>query len=150
MVPSRSRKTAARKPEGSGTLGLRGLEPGLAGSLHHVRRDIPHAAMVDRTMAKKARAAIRLLLNDGRARSHRSRALRVGRAKHCDDRQAYRGGNVHRPRIIADEEMTLAEQRREIGDRRFLREVDGRSVYFLQDRTGNGAYAIPPHTLYRS
>jgi hypothetical protein len=54
--------------------------------------------------------------------------MRIGRAKHCDDRQAYSGRDMHRSRIIADEKVTLGEQRREIGDSRFFREVDGGTV----------------------
>src|SRR5215469_16405581 len=111
MVPSRSRNTAARKREGSGTLGLRSAKPGFRSRGHHVGSNVPHATMVGRTVAKKAWAAIRLLLNDGRARSHGSSATRIGRAKQGDDRQAYGGGDMHRSRIIADEKMTPGEQR---------------------------------------
>src|SRR5919108_2421492 len=133
MVPSRSRNTAARKREGSGTLSLYRREPGFCGGLYHLRRDGAHATMVARTMAEKTGAAIRFLLNNRVARSHGSCAVRISRPKHGNYGQAYTSRHVHRSRIIADEEMALRKQGGKVGNRSFLCEVDGRSTQFGRD-----------------
>ena len=74
---------------------------------HHKRRDRGHAAMIRRASAQETRAAIGLLLDDGATRSHGCSAVRVGGTEHSNDRKAHCGRDMHRARIITDEEMTL-------------------------------------------
>src|SRR6266851_6277795 len=105
MVPSRSRKTAGRKRNCSGTLHLDRGQPRSCGNLHHAGGDRGHAPMISRTAAQKTWAAVWLLLNDAAAQRDGSRPKRISGTKHRDDRQAYSSGNVHRAGIIADEEM---------------------------------------------
>src|SRR5215469_2067301 len=107
MVPSRSRNTAGRKLGGSGTLSLHYREPRFHGCFHHFRGDGSHTAMIRWAVTEKTRAAIRFLLNDCAARSHRSCAVRIRGAKHGDYRQTYPGSHVHRSRIVAYEKVTL-------------------------------------------
>src|SRR6266581_5855315 len=119
MVPSRSRNTAARKWGASGTLRLQGMEPRFRGGFYHIWRDSPHAAMIGWAVAKKTWAAVRLFLNDGAAGSNGGRAIRISGAKHGNDWQPHSSRHVHGSGIIADEKMTLREQRGEIRNGRF-------------------------------
>ena len=133
-----TRKTAARKREGSGTLYLHRREPGLCGGFHHLRRDSAHAAMVGWAVAEKTRAAIRFLLNDRAAWSHGGCAVGIRGTKHGNHRQAYTGRDVHRPGIVANEKMAVTEQSGEISDRSFLCEIDGGAVQFGSDCACDG------------
>src|SRR5882724_5035647 len=112
MVPSRSRNTAGRKGNCSGTLHLNSGQPTSGRRLHHVSRDRGHASMVGRAAAEKTRTAVWFLLNDAGARGDGSRSERVGGTKHCHYREPNGGGNVHRTGIIADEKVALRKQRR--------------------------------------
>ena len=118
MVPSRSRKTAGRRgvDAESDRTHLRGREPGAGGGFDSVRRDARHAAMIGGAAAQEAWTAVGLFLNDGAARGDRRGAVRIGGTKYGDHRQADGGGDVHRAGIVADEEMALREECREVGD----------------------------------
>ena len=89
--------------------------------------------MIRRTSSQKTRAAIGLLLNDAAARRDRSRAKRIGGTKHGDDRQADGSRNMHRARIVADEQVALREQCGQIGNRGFPREINWRTTHFSGD-----------------
>src|SRR5215467_5860816 len=133
MVPWRSRNTAARKGEDSGTLGLHHREPWFHGSFDHRGCDDAHAAMVRRAMAEKTWTAIRFLLNDRAARRHGGCAVRIGGTKHGHDGQTYASRHVHRSRIVTDKNMASRKQGREIGNRGFLRKIDGRPLQLGND-----------------
>src|SRR6476660_8478280 len=107
MVPSRSRKTAGRGALVSGTLHLDREEPGPGRGFHHVRGDRRHATMICWAAPKKARAAVRSLLDDRAAWRDRSRAQRIRGSENGDDGNSDRSGDVHCPGIVADEEMAL-------------------------------------------
>ena len=64
--------------------------------------------------------------------------MRIGGTKHSDDGQAHGGSNMHRARIVADEEMALREQSRQIGNCGFSREVDERPAHFGRDGRRDG------------
>jgi hypothetical protein len=63
--------------------------------------------MIRRAPAKKTRATIRLLLNDGAPWSNGSGAERICGAEDDHGRQVHGGSDVHCARIITDEKMTL-------------------------------------------
>ena len=48
---------------------------------------------------------------------------------------------MHGSRIVANEQVTLRKQRRQISDCRFLREIDGRLAQFRGDSPRNGGFA---------
>src|SRR5258708_1640013 len=133
IVPSRSRKTAGRNGDCSSTLHLDRGQPWPCRGLHHVGRDCGHAPVIGRTAAEKTWAAVWLLLNDAAPRRDGSSSLPIGWTKHGDDGQADSRGYVHRARIVADEEMTLREQRGQIGDCRFPCEINGRPAHLGRD-----------------
>src|SRR6266699_7029078 len=110
MVPSRSRKTAGRNEDCSGTPHLDRGQPGFCRGLHYVGGDCGHAPMIGRAAAEKTWAAVRLLLNNAAARRDGGRSVRIGGAKDGDDRQANSSSNVHRAGIVADEKLALREQ----------------------------------------
>src|SRR5882762_10859997 len=89
--------------------------------------------MTGRTATQKTRAAIGYLLNDGAPRRHWRSAKWIGRAEYRDDRQTHSTGYVHCTRIIANEEMTLRKQRRQIGNRGFPGEINRRPAHFRGD-----------------
>ena len=97
--------------------------------------------MIGGAAAKEAGAAVGLLLNDGDARSDRGGAIGIGGAEDGDDREADGGGYVHRAGIVAEEEVSLGEQRGEIGDGGFAGEVDGDAPQFGGDGGGDGEFA---------
>jgi len=97
--------------------------------------------MISGTTAKKARAAVGLLLDDGEARGDRSGAEGIGGAENGDDGKADGGGDVHGAGIVAEEEVALGEESGEIGDGSFAGEVDGRTLQFGGDGGGDGEFA---------
>ena len=69
------------------------------------RREIAHALEVpERAFALEARAAGDVDLRDLRRRRHRRRVRRRRRAEQRDQRDAHRGGRVHQPRVVADDD----------------------------------------------
>src|SRR5229473_1550457 len=125
MVPSRSRKTAGRGAQESGTLHLNRGKPGPDRGLHQARRDFRHATMIRWAAPEKARAAVRFFLDDRAARRDRSCGQRIRGPEYGDDGKSDRGSDVHRAGIVADEEMALRQQGGKIGDRSFSGEIDG-------------------------
>ena len=93
--------------------------------------------MIGRAAAEKTWAAVRFLLNNAAARRDRGRSVRIGGAKHGDDGQANSSSNVHRAGIVADEELALREQRRQIGNCGFPGEINGRPGHFGGDGRRN-------------
>src|SRR5437660_9116039 len=106
MVPSRSRNTAGRKEDCSGTLHRDGIQPRLRGGLYHVGCDRSHATMIGGAAAQKTWAAVRFLLNDAAARRDGSSSERIGGPKDSHYGQAYGSGHMHRTGIVTDEKMT--------------------------------------------
>src|SRR5260370_10947839 len=142
MLPSRSRKTAGRKAFVSG----KALAPyarafeAIARGQQKLRsfkdaidRDARHAAMVNRAFAKKTGTAINRLANQGELRCKGPRAFGIGGTEYADNRNPYRGGNVHRSRIIADEQAADREQRRKFSDLARTDEIEGAMTH----RAGN-------------
>src|SRR3989442_5137576 len=107
MVPSRSRKTAGRSRDCSGTLDPDRVQPRSRRSLHQVGRDRGHAPMIGRAPAQKTWAAVWLLLNDTAAQRDGGRSKWIGGTKHRDNGQSHGSGNMHRARIVAYEKMAL-------------------------------------------
>src|SRR6266436_694303 len=128
MVPSRSRKTAGRSSPESGTLHLNRGKPGPDRCFYHVRRDLCHAAMIRWATPEEAGTAVRFFLDDGAVRRDRSGAERIRGPENGDNRKSDGGGDVHRARIVADEEMALRQQCREIGNCSFSSEIDRKST----------------------
>src|SRR5260370_19058949 len=100
IVPSRSRKTAGRGRNCSGTPHPDRRQPGACCGFDHVDGDCRHAPVIGGAAAKKTRAAIRLLLSDAAAWGDGSCSLWIGGTKHRDDGQANGGGTVHLAGII--------------------------------------------------
>src|SRR5882762_4135793 len=97
--------------------------------------------MISGATAKKARAAVGHLLDDGEAGGDRSGAFGIGGAENGDDGKADGGGDVHSAGIVAEEEVALGEESREIGDASFAGEVDRRTLQFAGDGGGDGEFA---------
>jgi len=138
MVPSRSRKTAGRRVEGSGRRHLG--EFCVKGRFDHGGSDGGHAAMIGGAAAEEAGAAVGLLLNDGEARGDGCGAFGIGGAENGDYWETDGCGDVHGAGIVAEEEVTLREERGEIGDGRFAGEVDGGTLEFGGDGGGDGKF----------
>jgi len=68
--------------------------------------------MIGWASAEKTGAAVGFLSNDAAVRRDGSRSFWIGRAKHGNNRQAYRSRDVHRTGIVADKEMALRKERR--------------------------------------
>ena len=80
--------------------------------------------MIDGAAAQKARTAMGFFLHNSAAWSHGRGASGVGGPENRDYWQSHGCGHVHRAGIIADKEMALTQQGREIGYRRFACEID--------------------------
>ena len=77
--------------------------------VHRVGGELAHALEVaERAFALEARAAGDVDLRDLRERRQRRRVGRRRRAEQRDQRHADRGGRVHQPRIVADDERRRA------------------------------------------
>lgn len=137
MVPSRSRKTAGRRDAASARSHLRRTQPGAGRGFDGFGPHAGHATVVRRTAPQKAWAAIRLFLHHGASGSDRSGAMRIGRTKDGDNRQAHGSSDVHCARIVADEQVAAREERRESGDCGFAHQTNRRASYFCSDRFGN-------------
>lgn len=123
------------------TLGWEDLEPRIHRGLDHVGSDLFHAAMIGGTAAEEARAAIGLLLDDGKTWRDRGGAFGIGGTEDGDDRKADGGGYVHGAGIVAEEEVALGKKRGEIGDDGFAGEIDRGALQFGGDGGGDWEFA---------
>src|SRR5579863_1089447 len=89
--------------------------------------------MIGGAAAEEAGAAVGLLLDDGEARGDGGRTFGIGGAENGDDWETNGGGYVHGAGVVAEEEVALREERREIGDGGFAGEVDGGALEFGGD-----------------
>ena len=96
--------------------------------------------MIGGAAAEEAGAAVGLLLHDGEAWRDRGGAFGIGGAEYGDDGEADGGGYVHGAGIVAEEEVALREERGEIGDGGFAGEVDGGTLQFGGDGSGDGKF----------
>src|SRR6266849_4443918 len=136
MVPSRSRKTAGRRDLASARSHLRGTKPAARCRLDSFWLDARHATVIDRTAPQKTRAAVGLFLHHAAVESDWRGAVRICRAKNCNHRQAHCRGDMHCPRIVADEKLATREQRRQIGNRRFADKLNYRAAYSRRNNVG--------------
>ena len=63
--------------------------------------------------------------------------MRIGRTKDGDNRQSHCSGDMHRARIVADEQVAAREERRESGDCGFAHQTNRRTFYSGGNRFGN-------------
>src|SRR5579859_8221 len=124
MVPSRSRKTAGRRGPDSGRTHLHARHPVTGGGFDRVWRDASHTPVIGRATAQKTGAAVWLFLNDAATRRDGCGSKGIGWPKDSHNGETDGRGDVHRARVISNEEMALRKKRGQIGDRSFPGEID--------------------------
>jgi hypothetical protein len=94
----------------SRTLHLDREKQGPDRGFHYVWRDSRHATMIGRAAPEKTRAAVGFFLGDRASRRNWSCAKRIRGSEDGNNRKSDRSSDVHRARIVADEEVALRKE----------------------------------------
>ena len=115
------------------------FEQGECGFRHSRRRDPRHAAMIDRTFAFQAWAAFDRFAHHARQRTRWARADIVGRPENRHRRNAQRGSDVHRARIVGQIHAARRRHLDKLAERRLPREIPSRCAQAPRSRLAHSS-----------